>query len=235
MLKVLVIDDEVKLLNSIKSYLDANSILTAIAANGEQGLELIEKNEYHVIISDILMPRLSGIDLLKIIRNNRNYTPRLFLSALNHTKDNSEGLEAGADDYLTKPFEFKELLLRVLSLSRRFERNKIVEDEKIEFDDLSLNYNTREAIRISTQTKISLTPKEFTLLEYFMKNPERVISRSELAEKVWNINFDTRTNIIEVYLNFLRKKIDLPNHTKLIHTVFKTGYILRHTTHADTY
>jgi len=136
---------------------------------------------------------------------------------------------------LTKPFEFKELLLRVLSLSRRFERNKIVEDEKIEFDDLSLNYNTREAIRISTQTKISLTPKEFTLLEYFMKNPERVISRSELAEKVWNINFDTRTNIIEVYLNFLRKKIDLPNHTKLIHTVFKTGYILRHTTHADTY
>ena len=235
MLKVLVIDDEVKLLNSIKSYLDANSILTAIAANGEQGLELIEKNEYHVIISDILMPRLSGIDLLKIIRNNRNYTPILFLSALNHTKDKIEGLEAGADDYLTKPFEFKELLLRVLSLSRRFERNKIVEDEKIEFDDLSLNYNTREAIRISTQTKISLTPKEFTLLEYFMKNPERVISRSELAEKVWNINFDTRTNIIEVYLNFLRKKIDLPNHTKLIHTVFKTGYILRHTTHADTY
>ncbi|HMW38792.1 MAG: response regulator transcription factor [Saprospiraceae bacterium] len=235
MLKVLVIDDEVKLLNSIKSYLDANSILTAIAANGEQGLELIEKNEYHVIISDILMPRLSGIDLLKIIRNNRNYTPVLFLSALNHTKDKIEGLEAGADDYLTKPFEFKELLLRVLSLSRRFERNKIVEDEKIEFDDLSLNYNTREAIRISTQTKISLTPKEFTLLEYFMKNPERVISRSELAEKVWNINFDTRTNIIEVYLNFLRKKIDLPNHTKLIHTVFKTGYILRHTTHADTY
>ena len=159
MLKVLVIDDEVKLLNSIKSYLDANSILTAIAANGEQGLELIEKNEYHVIISDILMPRLSGIDLLKIIRNNRNYTPVLFLSALNHTKDKIEGLEAGADDYLTKPFEFKELLLRVLSLSRRFERNKIVEDEKIEFDDLSLNYNTREAIRISTQTKISLTPK----------------------------------------------------------------------------
>ncbi|MFN8331135.1 MAG: response regulator [Saprospiraceae bacterium] len=131
MLKVLVIEDEAKLLSAIKSYLDANSIIVETASNGEKGLELIENNDYHVIISDILMPRLSGIDLLKIIRNKRIYTPVLFLSALNHTKDKIEGLEAGADDYLTKPFEFKELLLRVRSLSRRFERKKLLKMRKL--------------------------------------------------------------------------------------------------------
>ncbi len=234
-LKVLVIEDEIKLLKSIQSNLISQSIQVDVATNGDEGFDLAMRNKYNVIISDILMPHSSGIDFIEKLRKQNNHTPVIFLSALNHTKDKIEGLEAGADDYLAKPFEFKELLLRIKALARRTEVEKTGNEEKLYYKDIVLNYNTREAIRTTSNFKIPLTPKEFLLLEYFLKNPERVISRNELAEKVWNINFDTGTNIVEVYVNFLRKKIDIPNHSKLIHTVFKTGYILRVEQNADTH
>ncbi|MFZ1516037.1 MAG: response regulator transcription factor [Saprospiraceae bacterium] len=226
MLKVLLIEDEVKLLNSLKQGLEENQIEVETARDGEIGMSLLDKNDYHVVVSDVLMPGISGIQVLKKLRASGKHTPFIFLSALNHTDDKIEGLEAGADDYLPKPFEFKELLLRIKALARRPAEIKQTVSEILTFGDLELRYKTKEAFRKSANLRIPLTPKEFALLEYFILNPERVISKNELSEKVWNMNFDTGTNIVEVYVNFLRKKIDRPDQQKLIHTVFKTGYIL---------
>lgn len=223
-MKVLLIEDEVKAVQSLTKGLKEHQIEVDFAMDGTVGSELALRNEYDVIISDIIVPGINGFDLTQLLRAKGNNTPVLMLTALNSTDDKVSGLEAGADDYLTKPFEFKELLARIKALSRR---GKDAPPPKmvISYGGIEMNLTAREIYR--DNTKIDLTPKEFALMEYFIRHQGRAISKAEIAEKVWDINFETSSNVVEVYVNYLRNKVDKPFATKLIHTVFGQGYILK--------
>ncbi|MFZ4545171.1 MAG: response regulator transcription factor [Saprospiraceae bacterium] len=222
-ISILLIEDEVKLLKAMHQGLIENGFRVETAPNGMTGLQFASKNEYAVIVSDIVMPQMSGLEVLKQLRINGNRTPVILLTALSHMDDKVEGFEAGADDYLTKPFDFQELILRIKAVARRpVESYK--QDNILHFSDIEMNLNSREVKR--NGNKILLTPREFDLMEYFLRHPRRVISKTEIAEKVWKLDFETGTNVVEVYVNFLRKKIDSGYAQKLIHTQFKTGYIL---------
>ncbi len=223
-MKVLLIEDEPKMARSLKKGLEEHQIEVDAALDGLTGYQLAIDNEYAVIISDIILPGLNGIDLLRQLRTTGNRTPVILLSALGQTDDKVSGFEAGADDYLTKPFEFRELLMRIRALSRR-PVDTYQSSPNLRFADLEMNLETKEFFREGQ--KIALTPREFSLMEYLLRNPGRVISKNEISERVWNLHFDTGTNVIEVYVNFLRKKIEKGFSKKLIHTQFKNGYILR--------
>ncbi len=223
-MKVLLIEDEPKMARSLKKGLEEHQIEVDAALDGLSGYQLAVGNEYAVIISDIILPELNGIDLLLQLRNTGNRTPVILLSALGQTDDKVSGFEAGADDYLTKPFEFRELLMRIRALARR-PVDTYQSSPSLRFADLEMNLETKEFFREGQ--KIALTPREFSLMEYLLRNPGRVISKNEISERVWNLHFDTGTNVIEVYVNFLRKKIEKGFARKLIHTQFKNGYILR--------
>ena len=223
-MKVLLIEDEPKMARSLKKGLEEHQIEVDAALDGLTGYQLAVGNEYAVIISDIILPELNGIDLLLQLRNTGNRTPVILLSALGQTDDKVTGCEAGADDYLTKPFEFRELLMRIRALARR-PVDTYQSSPSLRFADLEMNLETKEFFREGQ--KIALTPREFSLMEYLLRNPGRVISKNEISERVWNLHFDTGTNVIEVYVNFLRKKIEKGFAKKLIHTQFKNGYILR--------
>ncbi len=223
-MKVLLIEDEPKMVRSLKKGLEEHEIGVDFAYDAPTGKRLAQTNNYAVIISDIILPGMNGFELLRQIRREGNHTPVLLLSALGQTDDKVLGFDAGADDYLTKPFEFRELLMRVKALARRpVERYQ--SDIELTFSDLLMNLRTKEFFRAGH--KIPLTPREFALMEYFLRNPGRVISKTEISEQVWNLDFDTGTNVIEVYVNFLRKKVEKGFDRKLIHTQFKNGYILR--------
>jgi two-component system copper resistance phosphate regulon response regulator CusR len=223
-MKVLLIEDEPKMVRSLKKGLEENLIEVDSAPDGAAGRRLAEANDYSVIISDVMMPELNGLDLLRRLRENGNRTPVILLTALGQTDDKVTGFEAGADDYLTKPFEFRELLMRVRALARR-PVDTYQSSPVLRFADVEMNLENKEFFRASQ--RIQLTPREFALMEYFLRNPGRAISKTEISERVWNLNFDTGTNVIEVYVNFLRKKIEKGFSKKLIHTQFKTGYVLR--------
>ena len=172
------------------------------------------------------MPEMSGLDLLRELRQSGNRTPVLLLSALGQTDEKVTGFEAGADDYLTKPFEFRELLMRIRALARRSKSSYQIQEATIlRFADVEMNLEKKECLRDGQ--RIQLTPREFALMEYLLRNPGRVISKAEISEQVWNLSFDTGTNFVEVYFNFLRKKVDKGFSKKLIHTQFRTGYVLR--------
>ncbi|MDT4855434.1 Transcriptional regulatory protein CusR [compost metagenome] len=223
-LKILLIEDEVKTLNLIKEGLEENKAQVDIAYDGQMGLTLAERNEYSLIISDIILPEMNGLSLCKTLRENGNNTPILLLTALGTTQDIITGLDAGADDYLSKPFEFSELKARIRALTRR--GNAVIQKSHVlRVADLELNVDTK-AVRRGDK-EVTLTAKEFSLLEFFMNNVGRVISKVELAEKIWDITFDTGTNVIEVYVNFLRKKIDKDFDVKLIHTQIGMGYVMK--------
>jgi len=223
-MRVLLIEDEPKLARSIKKGLEEHQIEVDFAEDGITGKRMSLSSGYAVIVSDIILPGISGIELTRQIRSEGIRTPVLLLTALGQTDDKVAGFDAGADDYLTKPFEFRELLVRVQALARRpVDSYQALPD--LRYADVVMDLQTREFWR--AERKIPLTPKEFALMEYFLKNPMRVISKQEISEKVWNLDFDTGTNVIEVYVNFLRKKVDKDFETKLIHTQFKNGYILR--------
>ncbi len=223
-MKVLLIEDEPKMVRSLCKGLAEYQIEVDSAGDGLSGQMLAERNEYAVIISDVSLPGLSGLDLLRQLRNKGNRTPVILLTALDQTDDKVNGFEAGADDYLTKPFEFRELLMRVRALARR-PVETYQSSPSLKFAELEMNLDTKQFFRQGQ--KIALTPREFALMEYFLRHPGRTISKHEISERVWNLNFDTGTNVIEVYVNFLRKKVDRDFDKKLIHTQFKTGYILR--------
>jgi len=223
-MKVLLIEDEPKMARSLKKGFEEHLIEVDAALDGSVGQRLAESNEYSVIISDVVLPEIDGLELLRLLRKNGNRTPVILLTALGQTDDKVSGFEAGADDYLTKPFEFRELLVRVRALARR-PVDTYQQSAVLRFADVEMNLDTKEFYR--NGHRILLTPREFALMEFFLKNPGRVISKTEISERVWNLNFDTGTNVIEVYVNFLRKKIDRDFSQKLIHTQFKTGYILR--------
>lgn len=223
-MKILLIEDEVKVVQSLKKGLNEHRIEMDFAYDGATGCMLAERNEYDVIISDIIVPGLNGFDIVRQLRSRGLRTPVLLLTALGDTDDKVRGLEAGADDYLVKPFEFRELLARLKALSRR--GKDLVQPKNIlTFSDIEMHLDAREFMRAGR--KIDLTPKEFALMEYFIRNQGRVIPKAEIAEKVWDINFEIASNVIEVYINYLRNKVDKPFEKKLIHTMFGTGYILK--------
>jgi len=223
-MKVLLIEDEVKAVQALTRGLNEYQIDVDFAYDGTTGCKLAEANEYDVIISDIIVPGINGFDLTRELRNRGITTPVLLLTALSSTDDKVTGLEVGADDYLTKPYEFKELLARVKALSRRGKEPPMPKIT-LSFGDTEMNLTSKEVFRQGK--KIDLTPKEFALMEYFIRHKGRAISKAEIADKVWDINFETTSNVVEVYVNYLRNKIDKPFEKKIIHTVFGVGYILK--------
>lgn len=223
-MKILLIEDEIKTAQSIKVGLEENGFSVETAHDGKLGLEMSLSVSYSLIISDIVLPSLNGIEICRGIRLKDIKTPILLLTALGSTDEKVIGFEAGADDYLVKPFAFRELLARMNALIKR-NTNNTIENKKIEFGDLSLDLESKMALR--NGINIDLTQREFDLIKYFIENKNKVISKKAIAEDVWNINFDTGTNTIEVYVNYLRNKIDKPFDKKLIHTAHGMGYILK--------
>ncbi len=223
-MKILIIEDEVKTVQSLKKGLEEHQMDVEYAYDGQTGQELAVSGNYDVIISDVVMPKLTGFELVKKLRQSGLETPILLLTAMGATDDKVTGFEAGADDYLVKPFEFKELLVRIRALARRGKEG-ILPKTILSFADLEMNLDAKTCTR--SGKKIELTPKEFALMEYLIRNHGRVVSKSEIAEKVWDINFDTGTNVIEVYVSYLRNKLDRPFDKKLIHTMFGLGYVLK--------
>jgi len=223
-MKILVIEDEPKVASFIKRGLEELSFKVDIAFDGLIGEKLATTRSYDIILLDIIIPVKNGIDLCRQIKSVKPDTPVLMLTALGTTDDKVSGFEAGADDYLLKPFEFAELVVRIRALTRRSSKAAFGGSHVLEFCDLKLDLDKKLAIR--SDKVIHLTAKEFSLLEYFIRNRERVISRPELAEKIWDVTFDTGTNVVEVYINILRKKIDRDFEPKLLHTRIGLGYML---------
>jgi two-component system, OmpR family, copper resistance phosphate regulon response regulator CusR len=223
-MKLLVVEDEVKTANTIKKGLEENGYDVLTANDGEKALSLVSKNRFDVIITDIIIPKINGVEFCKKLRAMKNQTPVIMLTALGLTSDKIKGFDSGTDDYLVKPFDFEELLARIKALINRTKK-KSVQQNILKYADLRLNLDTKEVHRNDSQ--IALTAKEYALLEFFMRNKHKVISKEDIAEKVWDINFDTGTNIIEVYVSYLRNKIDKDANVKLIHTKKGMGYIFR--------
>lgn len=220
---ILLIEDEPKTLQYIKKGLEENGYRVDTAEDGKTGKHLALRNTYDLIITDIILPHLNGRDLCMQLREAGVNTPILMLTALGATDEIVSGLDSGADDYLAKPFEFRELLARIRSLTKR--ATKSIQEKTLEIADLILNVDRKTVSRAGKT--IDLTAKEFSLLEYLLRNKVRVVSKAELAREVWKIDFDTGTNMVEVYVNYLRKKIDHAFDKKLIHTQFGMGYILK--------
>ena len=224
--QVLLIEDEIKTGQSVKRGLEENGYSVHYASDSSTGLKLALQNNYDLIRSDILMPGIDGIELCTKLKGAGIKTPVLMLTALGSIENKAMGFESGAEDYLVKPFEFRELLMRINALIRRTASEPNSESTKVlHYFDVELNFDTRSINRGGTQ--IELTAREFALMEYFMRNPNLIISKPEIDEKVWDISFDTGTNVIEVYVNYLRNKIDKKYSTKLIHTAHGMGYILK--------
>ncbi len=221
-MKVLLIEDEPKTSRAIQGFLQECQMDVLCAADGLTGRAVAQQNTFDVIICDIVMPGLNGIELCRQLREDGVRTPFLFLSALSQADDKVTGLDAGADDYLAKPFDLKELRARVEALVRRAGAPPPV---KLTFADLEMNLHTLEVTRAGQ--KITLTPREFNLLEYLVRNPNRVISKSEILENVWNIDEKINTNVIEVYVGYVRNKMDKGFSQKLIHTHFGVGYVMK--------
>jgi len=222
--RILVVEDEPKVASFIKIGLEKNGFLCDVAYDGLVGKRMFDIGDFDLIILDVNIPYMNGIELCKIIRNSDQKIPVIMLTALGTTEDKLSGFDSGADDYLVKPFEFRELLARIRSLLKRISTAE-AGGNILTFLDLEVNLNTYEVTR--SEKKINLTQKEFALLVYLLRNKGRVVSRVDIAEKVWDITFDTGTNIIDVYVNFLRNKIDKDFSKKLIHTQTGVGYILK--------
>ncbi|MFC0182371.1 two-component system, OmpR family, copper resistance phosphate regulon response regulator CusR [Pseudarcicella hirudinis] len=223
-MKILLIEDEPKTVQSLRQGLEEHHYEVDVAYDGLIARQLATRNHYQLIVSDIIIPGINGLDLCRELRKHGLQTPILMLTALSTTDDKVIGFDAGADDYLSKPFDFKEFLARVRALTKRA-NNSFIEASVLRFADLELDPESKIVTR--SGQRISLTAKEFSLLEYLIKNQGRVISKAEIADKVWEIDFDGGANVIEVYVNYLRKKIDKDFSQKLIHTQFGMGYVLR--------
>jgi DNA-binding response OmpR family regulator len=223
-MKVLVVEDEPEVSSFVKQGLEEQGIEVDVAFDGNLGQRLALTRDYDVIVLDIVIPGINGFDLCRLLKKEKPNTPVLMLTTLGTTQDKVTGFDSGADDYLLKPFEFAELTARLKALVRRPSMSGIVHGTVLRFEDLRLNLESKMAQRKDKQIKLSA--KEFSLLEYFMRNPGRVISRAELAEKVWDLKFETGTNVVEVYMNMLRNKIDRDFAPRLLHTRIGLGYVL---------
>ena len=221
-MRVLVIEDEKKVADFISNGLAEEGYAVDVAHDGDQGYFLATTNEYDAILLDIMLPKMDGFTLCTKMRSEDNHTPILMLTAKDAIKDKVRGLDAGADDYLTKPFAFEELLARIRSLLRK---KSLQQKTRFQVDNLVLDTITHTVSR--GEREIQLSVKEYALLEYLMRNTGSVVTRTMIAEHVWDINFDTFTNVIDVYISYLRNKIDRGHDTKLIHTVRGRGYVLK--------
>ncbi|WP_185204582.1 response regulator transcription factor [Chryseobacterium sp. C3] len=222
-MNILVIEDDQRMAELIQRGLEEYGFHTELAVDGLSGKTLAINKSYDLIITDILLPELNGIDFCREIRRIQPQIPIIMLTALGTTDDKVEGFDAGADDYLVKPFEMRELIVRIRALLKRIPKNSET-DFSLKYANLEMDLQTKTVKRDTKE--INLTPKEFDLLTYMVQNAEKVLSRTEIAEKVWNTYFDTGTNFIDVYINYLRKKIDKDFEPKLIHTKSGMGFIL---------
>lgn len=229
MMHLLIIEDQAGLLEMMKLGLNENGFQVSVANNGMDGLKMLLNNEYSVAIVDLLLPGIHGLDICRKVRATGSLVPIIIVSALDAVEDRIAGLEVGADDYLPKPFNFNELMARIKALDRRKMASynpsvRIVDDLIVDFNNMTASRNGKN---------LNLTKKEFRLLDFFLKNELKVVTKSEIAKMVWDINFDTGTNIVEVYVNYLRNKLDKGFDKKLIHTKFGIGYIFNPQQDAD--
>lgn len=221
-MRILVVEDEKKVASFIKKGLEEELFHVDIAGNGKEGLDRALHEEYDLIISDIMMPMMSGIQMTKELRSKNIETPILLLTIKDTTKDKVDGLDSGADDYLTKPFAFEELIARVRALLRRKETQK---SNVLTIDNLRMDLVAHKVLRDNKE--IILTPREYSILEYLLRNKNKIVSRTKLIEHVYDFHFDSGTNVIDVYINKLRSKIDQNTAKQLIQTVRGTGYIIK--------
>lgn len=222
---ILIVEDEPKIAHSLKLGLSEHGFDVDIAFDGQTGFKLYESKGYNIIVLDINIPRVNGYELCKLIRNKDSHIPIIMLTALSSLNDKMEGYGAGADDYLVKPFEFRELLMKIRVLLKRTMNHYVAEGMVLKAADLEVNLDSKEVKR--GEVVINLTAKEFQLLEYLLENKNRVVSRADIAMHVWDIDFDTNTNVIDVYISYLRNKVDKPFEKKLIQTHVGMGYILK--------
>jgi two-component system, OmpR family, copper resistance phosphate regulon response regulator CusR len=223
--KILLVEDEQKIADALKMGLTENGYDVETAYDGNIGWKLFEQYSFDLIILDINLPGITGYELCKRIRSRNAQVPVIMLTALNSLNDKIEGYDAGADDYIIKPFEFKELLMKMRVLLKRSSHQNVPVGTILKAGDLEMNLDNKEVKR--DDTVINLTAKEFQLLEYLMRNKNRVVSRSDIAINVWDIDFDTNTNVIDVYINYVRNKVDKKFDRKLIYTQVGMGYILK--------
>ncbi|MCX6214139.1 response regulator transcription factor [Spirosoma sp.] len=223
-MKLLVVEDEPKTLHAIQQGLEESQFEVDIAYDGLLAKRLALKNTYAAIITDLILPGLNGYELCRQLRAEGVSTPILMLTALDETEDRIMGFDAGADQYLAKPFQFAELLARVRSLTKRGTQVTMTA-QMLRYGGIEINLDAKTVTRDGQP--IDLTAREFALLEFLMRNQGRVLSKPAIAEHVWDLNFDTGTNVVEVYINYLRKKIDKGFDKKLIHTHFGMGYMFK--------
>jgi heavy metal response regulator len=221
-MRILIVEDEKKVAGFIKKGLEEETYAVDVAYDGEEGFHLAAMNQYDMIILDLMLPKMDGLEVLTRLRDKKVSTPILLLTAKDAVDDKVTGLNKGADDYLTKPFAFSELLARLRSLLRRGQAETQTD---LKVGDLILDMVSHKVSREGEE--IELTGKEYSLLEYFMRNEGKVLTRTMIAEHVWDYNFDTFTNVIDVYVNHLRKKIDKKYPAKLLHTLRGVGYVMR--------
>ena len=221
-MRILVVEDEKHLNRIISEAVEDEGYSVDSCYNGLEALEYLECAEYDVIILDVMMPKMNGLELVRKLRDRGNNTPVLFLTARDAVADKVEGLESGGDYYLTKPFDFKELMAVVRVMARKYTGNR---SNVYTIADLSLDSNTKTVTRAGKN--IELTAKEFSLLEYMMRNKEVVLSREMIENNLWNYDYEGGTNVVDVYVGYLRKKMDTGFSKKLIHTVWGTGWVLK--------
>jgi len=220
-MRFLVIEDNPRLADVLKKGLEEQSYNVDVALSGHEGEELAVRGSYDGIVLDVMLPDHDGVQLCRNLRRHKVSTPILMLTALSTTTDKVEGLNAGADDYLTKPFETDELIARLRALLRRAQA---AEGAVLRFEDIEMDLVKRSVHRAGKPTR--LTAKEFALLEYFLRNPNRVLTRTNIGERVWSMLFEEESNVVEVYVSRLRRKVDRGFDKQLIHTVIGTGYVL---------
>lgn len=220
-MRVLIIEDEKKTASFIRKGLTEAGYVVEAAESANAGLTMSANSEFDLIVLDVMLPDGNGMDVARQLRNEGFKGFILMLTALDSTRDKVRGLDSGADDYLPKPFEFEELLARIRALLRRKEGGRT----RLNFEDLQMDLIQRRVQRAGQE--ISLTQKEFALLEYFLRNANRPLTRTEIGENVWDVHFDNESNVIDVYVRHLRKKIDEPFSSRLLHTVTGYGYVLK--------
>lgn len=224
-ISILIVEDEKKIADTLKFGLGENGYIAEVAYDGKLGLRMFNNHPFQLVIADINLPGINGYELCKAIRAQNENIPIIMLTAMTALSDKVEGYNAGADDYLTKPFEFKELLLKIRVLLKRVHSHPMPVGTLLKAADLEMNLDSKEVTRHGKT--ISLTAKEFQLLEYLLRNKNRVLSRADIAINVWDVDFDTNTNVIDVYINYVRNKIDKGFEQKLIQTQIGMGYVLK--------
>jgi two-component system copper resistance phosphate regulon response regulator CusR len=232
MKKILLVEDEAHVVSFIKKGLSEEGFEVSVAFDGKTGLKLALENTFDLILLDIMLPEMNGLEVCKAIREENQAVPILFLTALGTPENIVLGLENGADDYLVKPFKFIELVARIKNLIRRMDGKSVKKTESnyndkdlFAFADVKINDYTKTVTR--SEEEISLTSTEYKLLLFFVKNKNKVLSRQEILEGVWGVDYDLGTNVVDVYVNYLRKKIDVKSEDKIIHTIFGMGYVLK--------